>query len=168
MSDPIKLRCEISTEEQIPILSDWLKDPAVSRWFPMINEREIEDAAKVWIGYYGKTFQSAFSVFQEDELVGFFCFYLTAVQKLRHQALFSIIVHPNLRGKGIGMQMLKMIKQKAKEEFQLELLHLEVYKENPARRLYERVGFETYGEHKNFLKEEDGSYRDKILMQKWL
>ena len=55
----------------------------------------------------------------------------------------------------------------AKEEFHIELLHLEVYEGNPAIRLYERFGFVKYGEHPHFIKEE-GRYLSKILMQKLL
>ncbi|MFZ4772798.1 MAG: GNAT family N-acetyltransferase [Chlamydiia bacterium] len=162
------MRYELSQEEEIPILMAWLEDPEILRWFPMINTLEVEDACKVWIGYYGKQFGSAFTVFSGEEIVGFFNFYLAPVQKLKHQTLFSIIVHPNYRGKGIGRQILEEIKVRAKRDFQIEILHLEVYKENPARKLYLSVGFEEYGVHKNFLKEADGTYRDKILMQQWL
>ena len=168
MKDPINLRYEVSVEEEIPTLVAWLLEPDILRWFPMVNELEVEDACKIWIGYYGKQFGSAFTVFQEDTIVGFFAFYLSPVEKLKHQTLFSIIVHPEHRGKGIGKKMLEEIKTRAKRDFQIELLHLEVYQENPASRLYTSVGFEEYGVHRNFLKEEDGSYRDKILMQKWL
>ena len=168
MSDPIKIRFEKSKDEEIPILRDWLSDPDILKWFPMVNEMEIEDASKVWIGYYGKTFGSAFTIFEEDQIVGFFNFYLSPIEKLRHQSLFSIIVHPQKRGKGLGKQILKEMMLRAKREFHLELLHLEVYRENPARRLYAALGFEEYGVHEDFLKENDGSYRDKILMQQWL
>jgi len=168
LKDPIKLRYEVSKEDQIPILASWLSEPGILRWFPMVNQLEIEDACKVWIGYFAKTYGSSFTVWDGEEIVGFFNFYLSPVQKLRHQSLFSIIVHPGKRGQGIGTQMLKELKNKAKNDFGLSLLHLEVYRENPARKLYLAEGFEEYGVHVDFLKEEDGTYRDKILMQQWL
>jgi len=168
LSDPIKIRFEKSKEEEIPILQQWLTEPDILKWFPMVNTLEIEDACKVWIGYYGKTFGSAFTIFEGEEVVGFFNFYLSAVEKLRHQSLFSIIVHPQKRGQGLGRQIIKEMIIRAKRDFYLELLHLEVYRENPARRLYASMGFVEYGVHANFLKENDGTYRDKILMQQWL
>lgn len=168
LKDPIKLRYEVSKEDQIPILASWLSEPGILRWFPMVNQLEIEDACKVWIGYFAKTYGSSFTVWEGEEIVGFFNFYLSPVQKLRHQSLFSIIVHPRKRGQGIGTLMMKELKNKAKNEFGLSLLHLEVYRENPARKLYLAEGFEEYGVHVDFLKEEDGTYRDKILMQQWL
>ena len=168
MKDPIKLRYEVSKEDQIPILASWLSEPGILRWFPMVNQLEIEDACKVWIGYFAKTYGSSFTVWEGEEIVGFFNFYLSAVEKLRHQSLFSIIVHPQKRGQGLGRQIIKEMITRAKRDFKLELLHLEVYRENPARRLYASMGFEEYGVHADFLKENDGTYRDKILMQQWL
>jgi len=168
LRDPIELKYEVSKEEEIPVLTSWLSEPNILKWFPMISQLEIEDASKIWIGYFGKTFGSAFTVRNEGNIVGFFNLYLTPVKKLKHQSLFSIIVHPEMRGKGVGKQILEEIKVRAKRDFAVSLLHLEVYRDNPARRLYLKAGFEEYGVHSNFLKEEDGTYRDKILMQQWL
>jgi len=56
----------------------------------------------------------------------------------------------------------------AKERFKIEFLHLEVYEGNPAIRLYQRLGFEQYGFQRQFVKDEDGKYLGKILMQKYL
>jgi len=168
LKDPIVLRYEISEESEIPLLIEWLKDPLILRWFPMIRDVEIEDASKVWIDHYGKQFQSAFTIFQGEEIVGFFNFYISPIAKLKHQTLFSIIIHPEKRGKGLGRAIIEEMKVRAKKDFQIENLHLEVYRENPAIRLYESTGFVEYGVHRNFLKEKDGTYRDKILMQQWL
>ena len=55
--------------------------------------------------------------------------------------------------------------REAKNTFGIRLLHLEVYEGNPAANLYYRLGFRKYGEHKKFLKEANGSYGTKILMQ---
>ncbi|OGN54000.1 MAG: hypothetical protein A2098_03310 [Chlamydiae bacterium GWF2_49_8] len=73
-----------------------------------------------------------------------------------------------MRGKGIGRRLLKEIEELAKEMFQIEILHLEVYEGNPAIHLYERAGFKRYGIEKHFIKEKEGQYRAKIMMQKEL
>ncbi|HSX04724.1 MAG TPA: GNAT family protein, partial [Rhabdochlamydiaceae bacterium] len=53
----------------------------------------------------------------------------------------------------------------AKEKFNIELLHLEVYEHNPAVRLYKRLGFKEFGIQRHFIKEDD-KYVGKIYMQR--
>jgi putative acetyltransferase len=55
----------------------------------------------------------------------------------------------------------------AKNQFKIEILHLEVYAGNPAIRLYERMGFKEFGRQPKFIKM-DGEYIDKVMMQKEL
>ena len=55
----------------------------------------------------------------------------------------------------------------AKNKFHIEVLHLEVYEGNPAKKLYDRLGFVQFGCHDHFIKEEQG-YLQKIFMQKQL
>ena len=60
---------------------------------------------------------------------------------------------------------MKYVMGQAKHTFGIQLLHLEVYEGNPAYNLYYRLGFRKYGKHEKFLKEADGSYHSKVLMQ---
>ena len=55
----------------------------------------------------------------------------------------------------------------AKNQFHIEVLHLEVYAGNPAMRLYERMGFKEFGRQPKFIKIGE-EYIDKIMMQKEL
>ena len=58
----------------------------------------------------------------------------------------SLIVHPNWRGRGIGQQLLRHIPLLQPEE---DLIGLNCDRSNPdARRLYERIGFQTVGLHR--------------------
>ena len=54
-----------------------------------------------------------------------------------------------------------------KNNFDIELLHLEVYEGNPAIHLYQRLGFVQYGYQRHFIKQ-NGQYLGKIMMQKAL
>ena len=56
----------------------------------------------------------------------------------------------------------------AKDTFKIEILHLQVYSENPAIRLYSRMGFEKFGEQTKWIKELDGSYTGRIFMERSL
>jgi putative acetyltransferase len=92
--------------------------------------------------------------------------YLQPYKKFVHQSLLSIIVAEEYRGKGVGAALLEGLLEHAKEKFQMEFLHLEVYQGNPAIHLYQRAGFEIYGIDRHFIKEKNGQYRAKILMQR--
>ncbi len=161
MSSEVTIR--ISTEEDGKYLYNWLLDPVVLQWFPLDNEREIEDAIRIWLSY--KEIGCSFTGCIDGKPCGMAVLYLHRYKKLKHQSLFAIIVDPEYRGKGIGTQIFNHLKQEAKEKFSLEFLHLEVYEGNPAKTLYDRLGFIEYGRQKEFLKEKSGIYRDKINMQ---
>ena len=157
------IQTRVSKQEDAPHLTRWLMQPGVLKWFPMCDQREVNDAVKVWMNYAKKG--AAFTTLCKKKPCGMANLYIQNVKKLAHQCLFSIIVDEKYRGQGIGTVMLKNLLNTAKEKFHIQLIHLEVYEGNPAMALYQRVGFKQYGCHKGFLRESDGVYRDKILMQ---
>ena len=144
-------------------LKKWLMDPVVLGWFPMSNINEVEDALKVWQTYARQA--CAFTAEVNGVPCGVVNLYVQPYEKLRYQSLFAIVVGEEHRGKGIGTKLLKHIMREAKNTFGIQLLHLEVYEGNPAYNLYYRLGFRPYGKHEKFLKEADGSYHSKVLMQ---
>jgi len=128
----------------------------------MISEREIDDSVRFWTHYI--QLKSTYTAEVNGEPVGIGYLNIQACEKMKHQCLIMIIVTETARGKGIGTQLLEYLMIKAKEEFGIEKLHLEVYEGNPAIRLYERAGFVEYGRHPRYLKE-FGKYLSKILME---
>ena len=165
MSRPANLTLRLAKEEDDVYLKKWLLDPEISRWFPMLDEPEIEDSVKIWCSY--NKLNCGLTALWNNEPCGTCVLYLQPFKKLAHTCLFSIIVDPEMRGKGIGTALLEDLITLARDQFHIEILHLEVYEENPAKRLYERMGFVLFGEHKCFTKEE-GRYRSKLFMQKIL
>lgn len=167
MSENKRLTVRPSTEEDTPFLKEWLNDEKILRFFPMTSEpREFEDSIRVWMSY--TKLGACLTALYEGEPVGMSCIYVHTYEKLKHQSLFAIVVKESMRGKGVGAFLLNETLKLAKEKFQIELLHLEVYEGNPAIHLYERAGFKRYGEEKHFIKEKEGGYRAKIVMQKTL
>jgi GNAT superfamily N-acetyltransferase len=162
--DIVKIR--EATLEDKKYLVQWLSDEKILAWFPMCNAREIEDAARLWIGYakYG----AALTAEIDGVPCGNCLIYLPAYKRISKQCLLAIIVDKNYRNKGIGTKLIREIEKRAKEKFNIKNLHLEVYEGNPAHSLYKRMGFVKYGYQKNFIKELDGNYRGKIMMQKIL
>jgi RimJ/RimL family protein N-acetyltransferase len=151
--------------EDAPDLKRWLSDPEILRWFPMADEREIDDAVRIWISY--ANLRAGLTALWEGVPCGSANLYIQPFKKLSHQALFAIIVDQEHRGKGVGSALLEGLKKQAKERFNIEILHLEVYEGNPAIRLYRRAGFVEYGRQEHFIKQ-NGEYVAKIYMQQVL
>ncbi|HEX2579025.1 MAG TPA: GNAT family N-acetyltransferase [Rhabdochlamydiaceae bacterium] len=154
-----------SNPDEAPYLQQWLTEPAILRWFPMTDAREIEDSVKIWMGY--SRFQACFTVYENGTPVGMSTLYLQPYQKFAHQCLFAIIIDEKHRNKGIGKMLMEHMISAAKNQFKIEILHLEVYQGNPAMRLYERLGFKEFGRQPKFIKLGE-EYLDKIMMQKEL
>lgn len=154
-----------SQSDEGKYIKEWLNDPVIIRWFPLHDEREIDDTIRIWESF--QKMGASLSAYIEGKVVGITQLYLQAFEKLAHQCLFWILVHPDFRGKGIGGKLLDELEILAKEKFGIKILHLEVYESNPAIHLYERKGFVRYGLHKHFIKEPT-EYIDKIMMEKRL
>ena len=152
--------------EDQPLLVEWLWQPGVLQWFPLVDQREIEDAVRIWMNYGAK--KAGLMGLWDGVPCGTAVLNLQTDPKLAHQCLLSILVDEKFRGRGVGTKLIEALMVLAKEEFQIELLHLEVYQGNPAIRLYERMGFVQYGSHPRFMKEPDGRYLDKVMMQRIL
>ncbi len=145
-------------------LVSWLKHPETLRWFPMCNDAEIEDAANYWISFANKG--ALLTAEYEGAVCGIINLYIQQEEKLKHHALLAIIVAEEMRGKGVGKALLQAIEERAKK-LQIEILHLEVYDQNPAIYLYEKMGFIKFGEHAEFVRDKM-RYVTKHCMQKIL
>lgn len=160
-----ELKIRFGEESDKKYLIEWLLEPGVLKWFPMRNQVEVDDAARIWISY--AKYKAVLTATIEGKPCGIANLYLQPFQKFAHHALFAIIVERNARGKGVGTALVEELIELAKKQFHLEILHLEVYEGNPAKKLYERLGFKEYGYQKKFIKE-NGKYLGKHFMQKVL
>ncbi len=161
----IPLTVRLTHDSDAAYLKKWLDDPKILRWFPMINEREIDDAVKVWM-YFSRA-GAGVTAEVDGEPCGMAVLNLQSFKKLSHQCLISIIVAENMRGKGVGTALMHELMRIARDNYVMEFLHLEVYEGNPAKRLYERLGFKEFGRQEHFVKEK-GEYLAKIMMEKAL
>lgn len=163
MSVPVEIR--ISEKQDAPYLVEWFSDPKILFGFPIEGEKEIQDTVRIWMDFVSKGY--GLTAVIEGKPCGMAVLYIQSMKKLSHTCLLSILVEEGCRGKGVGTKLLSSLARVAKEVFGIEILHLEVYAGNPARHLYERMGFVPFGEHPRFSKEEKG-YRAKVCMQKYL
>lgn len=151
--------------DDAPHLKRWLTDPSVDRWFPMCDEVEINDAVHRWI--YFAQYRCSLTASVNGTPIGIATLYLQPYKKLAHQCEFGIIIDENYRNKGIGQDLLRNLIHLAKNTFKIEVLHLMVYADNPAKRLYERMGFKEFGYQSRWIKDGDDDV-GRTFMEKYL
>lgn len=142
-----------------------LLQPNVLQFFPMFDLREVEDAVRIWEIFCKKN--ASLTAVVDGVPCGLVFLNLQGYKKFAHQCLITIAVDEAYRNQGIGTALLHELFKLSKEKFGLEMIHLEVYENNPAINLYKRVGFEIYGVQKHFIKDQ-GHYIGKTMMQLFL
>jgi ribosomal protein S18 acetylase RimI-like enzyme len=105
---------------------------------PPVSEQEFE---RIWIR--GKT--SVVVARYEGRLVGAYYIVPNFGGRAAHIANAGYMVHPELRGQGIGRKLVEhSLGEASSHGFDAMMFNL-VFESNPARRLYERLGFEPIG-----------------------
>ena len=74
------------------------------------------------------------------------------ILKSKPKFLFIDKIHlsGSIRGKGVGTKLIEMIENKAKKS-KKESVRLEVFTDNPAKKLYERLGYKIIDKPKDYL-----------------
>lgn len=89
-------------------------------------------------------------------------------RKMCHRATFGLSVEQAYWGMGLGSVLIEEIILTARR-MGYEQLELGVFSDNDrAIALYHRMGFEEWGRKKRAYRLKDGSYRDEIIMGKFL
>lgn len=108
-----------------------------------------------------------FGAFHEAGIFGTAGFVVRSEEKEMHKGLlWGMYVRPEARGTGVARRLVEAVIAYARPRVELVQLSVVVGNE-PARRLYARLGFVEYGIEKNALKH-CGKYSDEILMAKEL
>lgn len=167
MKELVVLQVRPSLPEDESYLREWFLEGGgeVLPWFPMGDEREVEDSIRVWMHYV--QMGAGLTVECNGAVCGMAILNISPYVKLAHTCLLSVIVGKAFRGKGAGSVLLRALMRLAKETFHIEILHLEVYQTNPAEQLYKRLGFREFGKQPHFTKE-NGKYLYKKFMQRVL
>lgn len=162
---PKGLTIRFTVPEDARYLKQWLSHHSVIQAFPMYSDIEVDDAVRRWISF--SRIKASLTVEMNQKPVGISTVYIQSYKRIRHQSEFGIIVDHECRGRGVGSFLLSSILKLAKFQFHLELIHLQVYQDNPAIRLYKKFGFQEYGFQKKWIKE-DGSYVGRSFMEREL
>ncbi|MEK3724771.1 GNAT family N-acetyltransferase [Paenibacillus sp. FSL H8-0034] len=102
---------------------------------------------------------------EAQELAGIVTFVRESNPKITHKGtIYAMYVCPEFRGQRIGYALLTELIEQAKQCPGLEQINLTVVSTNhAAKKLYESVGFTTYGTERNAMKSH-GQYSDDDLM----
>ncbi|HEY3910760.1 MAG TPA: GNAT family N-acetyltransferase [Stellaceae bacterium] len=103
--------------------------------------------------------------FDGDDLLGIVGFFTRHARKEAHKGvLWGMYVRPRARSGGLGKRLVEAVIDHARQC--VEVVQLNVIRDNePAHRLYARLGFVEYGLERNSLKQ-NGRYWDEVLMAK--
>lgn len=102
-----------------------------------------------------------------ERVVGFAAVYRLGLPTLSHNGKFGMFLLPEYRGMGFGTKLIAELLKKCRSKF--DVLYLEVFwKNNRARKLYRKMGFEPCGRIKNYVKGLTYGSDDALLMQKQL
>ena len=103
-------------------------------------------------------------MFEEGRLTGTAGFYRRPQLKERHKGhVWGVYVRPESRGKGVARAMMQEIVRRARSIAGLEQITLVASAHLPARKLYETLGFQSYGVEPRSLKL-GTEYVDDVLM----
>jgi RimJ/RimL family protein N-acetyltransferase len=152
--------------------SDWRKfreirlealEKSPDSFVSVLFEEENKKTEDAWIEYLENSIILAY--FVDDKIVGCCGLLLEKRTKIAHTAtLFSMYVKDEMRGNGIGLQLINAVKDCAKNN-DVKHLYLGCNAENRgAVRLYKKCGFKVYGTKPNYSRIGDKFYDDLIMM----
>ena len=100
----------------------------------------------------------------EGEIVGQLSLHVSPRLRRAHVGDLGMAVHDKWAGKGVGTALMKAAIDLADKWLNLTRLELTVYTDNePALRLYKKLGFEIEGTHRKYAFR-DGAYVDAYAM----
>lgn len=106
-----------------------------------------------------------YGAFEEGKLIGVASLVLEEKLKMKHRGnIYAVYVTGEKRGTGVARRLMNVAIEQAKSIEQIQQVYLTVSSENePAKKLYQSLGFETYGKDKRAMIV-NGSYLDEDLM----
>ena len=143
-------------------LKKWLALPGMLHWFPMSEDKEVEDAVQCWMGFCRYSASLTATIDRVPCAMG--TLFLMPYRKVAHHCIFKVIVDPQHQRKGIGTSLVKNLKHLAKNYFRLELIHIEVFEGNPLIPILHKCDFKEFARQERYVKE-DGKYFARVLLE---
>jgi len=149
--------------EDLEYLKKWVSHPDAVKWYPVSTEKDIDDMTKNWIGF--SRFGASLTAEYKGEPVGIATLFLMPYRKLIHQCLLYFVVDPEKTGQGVGTSIAKNATHLAKTYFRFEKVHVETYEGCPSLSLLKKMGYREIVRQDHFVKQEDGSYLARVIME---
>ncbi|RRD41012.1 GNAT family N-acetyltransferase [Leptotrichia sp. OH3620_COT-345] len=155
--DIIKYRQEVTSETNFLLT------------YPEEIDTNIEKMMKYLRDFEKSTDRLFLLVYMNGEIIGM-CSIVPILEriKVKHRTTFGLTVKKEFQGMGVGNILMNEIIENARK-MNYEQIELEVYSNNKnAIKLYEKHGFQKWGEIPNGYKLKDGTYNNCIKMGKFL
>ena len=140
-----------------------LQEEETLRWFPFSQGKELDDAVTCWMSF--AQYHCSLTAMLDGKWAGIGVLYPFPYQKMRHQALFYLLVPEPMRGKKVATHLLRNLMYMGRTRFHLEFIHADVYEGCPILPLVARAGFTCCFRQEDFI-EDQGRRLARHLMQK--
>ena len=158
-----KVRLRAVRDDDLPFCLRVANDPDLRGWLrferPMTESQE-----RSWIAHLDDARQRVWIIeaLPEGRPVGLVSLDDWA-HVARHAELGVALLEPAERGHGLGEEAIRLALRHGFEEMNLQRVHLNVHEDNPARRLYARLGFREEGRQRRHVFKR-GAFRDLLAM----
>lgn len=146
----------------IETLRTWFKTEGMLHYYPPSNDNELENFLRIWIGF--TRYSAALTATYQDAPVGMATLFLMPYRKVAHQAIFHIIVAPEMQRRGVGKALVRNLKHLAKTYFRLELLNVEILDNSGLIPLLKGLDFYEFARQEHYVKEGE-RYFPRVLME---
>lgn len=107
------------------------------------------------------------AISQQNNIIGEIDILVKNLSRIRHNGQLTIGILPTYCGLGLGTSLMEQALLWAQQQ-QLLRIELSVFSTNlRAQKLYKKFGFIIEGVRKNYLRHEDGSFEDDLMMAKY-
>jgi len=159
-SDTMTLR--LITKEDVPIVVSWLQESKIAPFLQVELEKEVHDFAMMLCEYGEK--KSGFILEKGTIPIGMAVLQLLPFVKLIHHCVLFMLIDLEYQKRGFGTYLLSEIEKKAKEDFKLERIELELF-DNPYQSWFEKKGYLAFVKQEFYLNV-GGQFRHRILLKK--
>lgn len=141
-----------------PRLAELAADPAVSRWWPDLDEAELVEKAG------GEPNEAFFAILHEGETIGLVQYHEELDPDYRHAGIDLFIGAP-YQDRGLGTDAVRAIARHLVHDRGHHRLTIDPVAHNArAIRSYEKVGFRRVGIMREYQRDPDGTWHDGLLL----
>jgi RimJ/RimL family protein N-acetyltransferase len=159
-----ELQIRYSEVEDSDFLYKCLEDEENLYWFPMSSQEEGVQVARNWVNYF--RFKSSLTATWQGKTCGIATLFLMPYKKTAHHGSFYIMVDKEMRRQGIGSTLLLNLLNLAKNYFDLEQVHIEVFQDSPLISLLLKKDFMLLAKQEHYVKIND-KHVDKLLYARY-